>query len=79
MSQSSLTAFSPESEQPCNSCADCLNRRGPVQVVGGKRMVRCLTSLRDYRENCNAHDDGTGLDAMKQIAEKGYITPRRRA
>jgi len=61
MSQSSLTAFSPKSVQPFNSCMDC------------------LTSLRDYRENCSAHDDGTGVDAMKEFAEKGYITPRRRA
>lgn len=64
-----LTAFSePQTALPCpNRCQECVNRRGPIQSIGGKLKVRCFCSLKDVREGCPSYSDGKGWIHSKEM------------
>lgn len=70
--QTTLTDLSaPQSALPGNrwGCSDCHNRRGPIQIIGGKPKVRCMGILRDACEGCPSWSDGKDLEYMLRFAE----------
>ena len=77
--QTTITSFSlPQLALPCaNSCTDCVNRRGPIQVIGGKRKVRCFCSLKDAREGCSSWSDGKELEYMELFRPPEGFVPKK--
>jgi len=77
--QTTLATFSaPQTALPCpNSCQKCVNRRGPIQSIGGKLKVRCFTALKDVREGCPSFSDGKELEYMEQFKPPGGFVPKK--
>jgi hypothetical protein len=67
--QTTLTAYTlPQLALPCaNSCEDCVSRKGPIQSIGGKLMVRCMGTLRPVKSGCSSWTDGKELEYMEQF------------
>lgn len=82
MSQTTLGAFAtPQTSLPLfgdNSCTDCVNRRGPIQVIGGKRKVRCLIRLKDARDRgCASWSNGRELEYMNRCRPPADFIPKK--
>lgn len=81
MSQTTITSFSqPQLSLPCaNSCEDCVTRQGPIQVISGKRKVRCMGALKDARTGCASWSDGKEQEYMDSFAPpKGFVPKKWR-